>query len=277
MEEVLKSILEAFTGAQKIVGLQPTYSAIGLGGAAIISGLIALGSTIYNRIKDKQENKRTNAANMALAQYQATQNEALIDKQNQYNTPANQMARFGAGGLNPNLIYGQGNAGNQASAAKYEAPNVDYRTAPVNLTDVLSQYQDFNMKQAQIENIEANTASTYEQNMLRKLEGRRGELAFSQEQKLAPYDFNIRAAEKLILYRKLEQESAKAATASQTAGLNLKGLEYRVENQRMQNVFQQYEEQFRKMGITNGDDIRVRVMTRLLSRMGFSFDDLFNE
>lgn len=53
--------------------------------------------------------------------------------QNEFNSPAEQMKRFGAAGLNPHLIYGQGSAGNAASASppnyqpsqaqyKYEAP-----------------------------------------------------------------------------------------------------------------------------------------------------------
>lgn len=40
----------------------------------------------------------------------------LIDKQNEYNTPVNQMARFAEAGLNPNLVYGMGSNGNQPSS-----------------------------------------------------------------------------------------------------------------------------------------------------------------
>src|SRR5258706_14991604 len=47
------------------------------------------------------------------------------DAMNAYNTPANQMARFAAAGLNPNLIYSQGNAGNQPSPVAFNAPDVD--------------------------------------------------------------------------------------------------------------------------------------------------------
>lgn len=53
-------------------------------------------------------------------------NQDAISKQNEYNTPANQMARYRAAGLNPNLIYGNGqsSAGNQQSAAEYRAPDI---------------------------------------------------------------------------------------------------------------------------------------------------------
>lgn len=43
------------------------------------------------------------SANMRLAQYQ-----------NEYNSPVNQMKRFAEAGLNPNLVYSQGNAGNMS-------------------------------------------------------------------------------------------------------------------------------------------------------------------
>lgn len=53
--------------------------------------------------------------NMRLAQFQADANERYLQKQLEYNTPKNQMARFQEAGLNPNLIYGQGNPGNQST------------------------------------------------------------------------------------------------------------------------------------------------------------------
>lgn len=60
----------------------------------------------------------------------AQQNQYAIDmwnRNNEYNSPINQMNRFNAAGLNPNLIYGQGNAGNSGSPPVMEAPQ---RKAP---------------------------------------------------------------------------------------------------------------------------------------------------
>jgi hypothetical protein len=52
---------------------------------------------------------------------------AMWNMQNKYNTPFNQMARFKAAGLNPNLIYGQGNPGNASGAPNYQ---VSAHTSP---------------------------------------------------------------------------------------------------------------------------------------------------
>lgn len=47
----------------------------------------------------------------------------LWELNNEYNTPANQMARFKEAGLNPMLIYSQGTPGNSNSPAGYSTAN----------------------------------------------------------------------------------------------------------------------------------------------------------
>jgi len=42
-------------------------------------------------------------------------NENYVRQQNAYNSPSAQMARFKSAGLNPNLVYSQGNPGNQST------------------------------------------------------------------------------------------------------------------------------------------------------------------
>lgn len=239
-------------------------------GAAIM-GATAIASLIGNAIKNKKEQNRTNRANMELAKYQAQQNEALIDKQNEYNTPVNQQMRFDAAGLNPNLMYGQGSPGNQTQAAKYEAPTLDYRTPAIDFPSVISEYQDFQMKQAQIENIEASTSNVMEQNMLRKLQGRRGELQFSREQNLSQFDVGIRRAEKLKLYRQLnllEAETARTSMRDRQVHQQIEGADYDL-------LFKRYEKQFREQGFQSSDHVGFRVLIRMLNRIGLSPDELF--
>lgn len=65
------------------------------------------------------------ASTIGSALLQNAGNRANQDAMNQYNSPQAQMARYGAAGLNPNLIYGQGTPGNQPSAVPYTAPTVD--------------------------------------------------------------------------------------------------------------------------------------------------------
>jgi len=96
----------------------------------LLDGLFNLGSTIIGNRANRQNVQDTNQANIDLWREQSA-----------YNTPANQMQRFKDAGLNPNLMYGQGNGGNAASPPSQIAPHVESPT--INLPEtmnVLNQY-----------------------------------------------------------------------------------------------------------------------------------------
>ncbi|MBS1353172.1 MAG: hypothetical protein HPZ82_06540 [Coprobacter sp.] len=90
----------------------------------------------------------------------------MWNKQNEYNSPAAQMERYQKAGLNPNLIYGQQNTAGSiqgSSPLQARSPNQTKATmqAPVSKFDllpILNYYQDFKVKDAQVNNIKANTS-----------------------------------------------------------------------------------------------------------------------
>lgn len=137
----------------------------------------AIGQHLLNNRAAKKSAQYTARANMDLArqgfEYDKSQADLayqrqmeMWDKQNAYNSPEAQMARFSKAGLNPNLIYGQGSPGNTASsspqyhAPRFSTPSTQYRFTPASIPDMLSMYQDFQLKKAQIENVQASTANT---------------------------------------------------------------------------------------------------------------------
>lgn len=73
-----------------------------------------IGSVITAIMAMVQANQQE-TSNEHIAQFQADANQAYQDRQNEYNTPANQMKRFADAGLNPHLVYGSGSPGNQQS------------------------------------------------------------------------------------------------------------------------------------------------------------------
>lgn len=75
------------------------------GGLGILSGYM---NYLYNR---------------SLASQQNEYNLEMWKMTNEYNSPQAQMQRFKDAGLNPNLIYGQGNNGNASSAPQMVVPN----------------------------------------------------------------------------------------------------------------------------------------------------------
>ncbi len=78
------------------------------------------------------------------------------------------MSRLREAGLNPNLVYGSGSAAGVTSPAtspKYQTVRTDYskRQSPLQALDMLGAYQDFKMKNAQIDLVrsEADSSEMY--------------------------------------------------------------------------------------------------------------------
>lgn len=92
-----------------------------------------------------------------LKMHNLQRQEALADynMQNEYNSPASQMGRYKAAGLNPHLIYGQSNEGATVRSSPTEswnpkAPEIDL--SPV--SQGLSQYYDIRQQEAQTSNLQ---------------------------------------------------------------------------------------------------------------------------
>lgn len=99
-----------------------------------------------------------NKANKELAEYSFDQQRKMIQEQNEYNSPAAQMARYKEAGLNPNLMFGGIDSGQQSGIAKYEAPTMQRPDIPQ--VDLLSSMQlmlQARKNEAEIRNIDAQT------------------------------------------------------------------------------------------------------------------------
>lgn len=77
---------------------------------ASVAGNIASNAAINNQVSEqKKENQLNRDWNLNLAKQQNSWNLAQWNRENAYNSPAAQMARYKAAGLNPDLMYGQQN------------------------------------------------------------------------------------------------------------------------------------------------------------------------
>ena len=106
--------------------------------------------------------RNTNRTNYQIAQDANKRDLKLWQLQNEYNKPLAQMERFKEAGLNPNLIYTQGNAGNASSINSTHTPIMANEVAGglggLNTAlDVLSMYNDYQVKQAQIDQMRSAT------------------------------------------------------------------------------------------------------------------------
>ena len=129
-----------------------------LGGIA--GGLMGMGQSIIDRKTSMLNIDRQAKMNQQLADTEWQRNLDMWNRQNQYNSPLAQMQRFKEGGLNPNLMYGQGSAGNATTMPRYQAPEIKVGRSPMNIMNTLGAYQDTQLKQAQIDNVKSQRANT---------------------------------------------------------------------------------------------------------------------
>jgi len=157
-------------------------------GKLLGAGITTIGGLIQGKLNRKtsiENTDKTIQANKAMAEYAYSKdlemwnrsNEYNLDRwheQNIYNSPTQQMERYKEAGLNPNLIYGTGttSAGNTSlpstsQTAKYQAPRQEYNYKPHQVGMVLGQFQDMEMKKAQIDNVKETTQTQKLENLLR--------------------------------------------------------------------------------------------------------------
>ncbi len=102
-------ILDSIISSAPIVG--PAISAAG----SIFGGSIAKSGSDAAARASLQATRETNAANLKLAQYQNDWNLAQWNRQNAYNSPAAQRARYEEAGINPYFALGNINSGQAES------------------------------------------------------------------------------------------------------------------------------------------------------------------
>lgn len=113
--------------------------------------------------------------------YQQQRKDALADWQMQaeYNSPAKQMERLKAAGLNPNLVYGHGadaQMGSPVRASSYGSYNpVSERSGFSSGGLTLDQYFNAQLKQAQVDNLQAQNDVIKNEALLKAFNLRRGE------------------------------------------------------------------------------------------------------
>lgn len=112
--------------------------------AAAIPAIIAAAGTVTSAVMNKKSNDKNNALQ-----------QQLIEKANAYNTPAQQVDRFRQAGLNPYMMLGQVNAGNQQSVATTQP--TDYSSAVNGATGAASALIQGLTAQSEIAKNEADT------------------------------------------------------------------------------------------------------------------------
>lgn len=110
----------------------------------------SLGTQLAGQARSKKQQKEANLYNLDM-----------WNKTNEYNSPQKQMERYQAAGLNPNLIYGSGNAssGNSSPAPEFKSlSEVNYKPLDTGQAmNTLQSFTDWDIKKAQTDNLKSQS------------------------------------------------------------------------------------------------------------------------
>ena len=137
----------------------------GLGAVSSIGSMIGQNRAIRQQIKaQQQENQKNREYNLMLARTQNQWNLEQWQRENDYNSPTAQMARFRAAGLNPNLAYGQMSNGASSPTLTSGAASSPTDMSAIgnkrNFGQAMQEMLGLEMQKAQIEAIKAGTEKT---------------------------------------------------------------------------------------------------------------------
>lgn len=122
---------------------------------ALITGLSGLFGNAFNAQSQQGINSQSLAFQREMYERQRQDALADWDRNNQYNSPQEQMRRLKEAGLNPNLVYGSGAVGNSASPIRSSSagsPNLSpIRVDPSFIGDSINTYFNVQKQKAEID------------------------------------------------------------------------------------------------------------------------------
>lgn len=175
-----------FTSHTKMSDLFGIGSAIG----GIAGGYLSMKGSKYAADKALEATKETNAANLKLAQFQNDWNIAQWNRQNAYNTPAAQRARYEEAGINPYFALGNIQPGNAQSLLSADMAN---QQSGADAYNMLAQgYQQFGASVSQA--IPQFLNAMYQQEQTKALQIKNTENILSMNQRVQglKYDNNAK-------------------------------------------------------------------------------------
>lgn len=225
----------------------PTYTKslgfdIGAAIGGIAGGAMSLAGSKYAADKALESTKETNAANFKLAQFQNEWNIAQWNRQNAYNTPAAQRARYEQAGINPYFALGNIQSGNaqsllsadmanqQSGADAYNMLAQGYQQLGSSISQSIPQFLNVQYQQEQTKALSIqNTENSL--SMLKRVQGLEYD---NQAKKMANELYNANMQSLINITKNQERESyARVAQAN----LQTVGSQYDVASKAFTNKF----------------------------------------
>jgi hypothetical protein len=133
-------------------------------GALVGAGLGAFGAGI-NAAQTARQNKKSREWSERMYDRQYNDNIRFWNMQNDYNSPQRQMQRLEAAGINPHAFYaGSGNPGTASNIATPDVQKPQFDSPQFgNTLSSLGSIYDFELKQAQVDNLKAKNTTEFAQ------------------------------------------------------------------------------------------------------------------
>jgi len=142
--------------------------------AALAGAAAQTSGGLLNSIGQVFQNRKSRQFSREMYERQFNDNIRFWNMQNEYNSPQSQMNRFQAAGLNPNLIYGQGNSGPAGAistpdvqAPQFRNPEFGSAFSGINPLVMLNAIYDLDIKAAQTDNLKAQNTVILQDAMLK--------------------------------------------------------------------------------------------------------------
>jgi len=263
-----------------------------------LAGPVIQGSSgLMDQINTDRVNREQQRYNEKWYNRQLGDNINLWRMQNEYNTPAAQMQRFKEAGLNPALMYSQGNPGNAVQLSRPDLAQTQFRTSPQSFGDVgrstLDSIYDIQLKQAQVDNLRAQNSvikqdailkSALTRSTLTSEEQKRFDLQFNTDLRETSADFqreklrNLKTQTDYTLNRDVREALRNSSDLSEALSrMESMKIQRAKTAQEINNIKQQtrilkqderlkeLELDLRRQGINPNDPMYIRVLGRVLS------------
>lgn len=245
---------------------------------AAIAAVASTAGTLLSNRRAKKQQEKANLYN--IEQWNRT---------NEYNSPQEQIKRYQEAGLNPNLIYGSGqaSAGNASPAPEMEKISDSYFQNPLPATEMLGAFTDYEVKKAQSDNLKSQTTRNeqlaildglksatemtknardkFELDRAKNLEQTTYDVAAAQLQKIrADTLYTLNQDERATI----EQDKNLRESAMKIAGMRLDQDRVKLLNQSQafRNKVDELDAQFAETGVRPTDPLYARALLQLIEK-----------
>lgn len=240
-------------------------------GATLAAGGIQAGATArQNRLSRE----------FSREQYLREQQQAvnLWKMQTEYNSPASQVSRLNAAGLNPALMYGKhGSTGQASSIPNSTGQRPEFRVNDFGqyLGTAMQHMVDIETKQQQVQNMKTDQLAKLAQIELINTQTGRGKYDLGLEKDLRDVSLDMRKEQLRSLRKGMEVQDAsiaKVLDSISSQALDRAKTKEEIENVKQlrknlksENYLKGLDAQLRKLGINPNDPLFLRVLARILN------------